>query len=253
MLGGYPAGAQCVAQAHRDGALKNEEAQRMIAFCNLAGPAFLFGIVAGTFANPKAAWVLWGIHIFSAFLVAMVLPGRSKENSVLRTGKPLSLSSALQRSLRVMASVCGWIIIFRILVAFLERWALWLLPVPVQVAITGLLELSIGCCSLGRIANDGLRFIISSGMLAFGGLCVCMQTASVASGVKMNTYIWGKLLQVLFSITLASIFQFLLFTNSDQAKIPLILWAAVTASIAAAVKFLHKNQKKSSFSQLVGV
>jgi len=253
MLGGYPAGAQCVAQAHRDGTLSKEDAERMIAFCNLAGPAFLFGIIAGKFSNPYAPWLLWGIHILSAILVAMVLPGRSKKDSLLCSGKPLSLTSALQQSLRIMASVCGWIVVFRIIVTFLERWLLWLLPIPVQVAITGFLELSIGCCDLGRIANEGLRLIAGAGMLAFGGLCVCMQTASVSDGLNLKTYISGKFLQVFFSVILASVFQFALFAHSDQTQIPIILWPTIIAAIAATVKFLHKNQKKSSISQLVGV
>lgn len=243
MLGGYPAGAQCVAQAN----LRRQDAQRMIAFCNLAGPAFLFGIVAGKFSNPYAPWLLWGIHIISALFVAMLLPGKSREAAVLRSGNPLAISDALQRSLRIMASVCGWIILFRILIAFLERWFLWLLPIPAQVAITGILELSNGCCDLGRISIEGLRFIIAAAILAFGGLCVTMQTVSVTNGLSLKTYLVGKVLQVLISILMAALLQV------TQIKIPVFFWIATPAAIVTTVKFLHKKQKKSSISQLVGV
>lgn len=247
MLGGYPAGAQCVAQTYRDGALTKQSAQRMIAFCNLAGPAFLFGIIAGKFSSGYAPWALWGIHIFSAFLVAVLLPGRSSETAALRQSKPLTLSEALHRSLRIMATVCGWIILLRIIITFLELWVLWLLPVPVQVAITGILELSNGCCDLGRISNEGLRFILCSGILAFGGVCVCMQTASVAEGLSLKQYYMGKALQVLFSVLIASVIQ------AKYVAYPVLLWAVILIAVAFTVKFLHKMQNRSSISRLVGV
>lgn len=253
MLGGYPAGAQCVAQAYRSGALKKQDAERMIAFCNLAGPAFLFGIIAGKFSNPYIAWALWGIHIVSAILVSMLLPMKAKDATLLRSGKPLTLSDALQRSLQIMASVCGWIILFRIIIAFLDRWVLWLLPTAAQVAITGILELSNGCCDLGSISSEGLRFIISAGMLAFGGLCVFMQTAAVTDSLSLKTYVWGKLLQLLFSIVLASLLQFAFFSRSEQVQISALIWLIIPISIAIVAKFLHKKQNRSSFSQLVGV
>ncbi len=243
MLGGYPAGAQCIAQAN----LRKQDAQRMIAFCNLAGPAFLFGIVAGKFSNSYAPWLLWSIHIFSALLVAILLPGKSTDTAVLRSVRPIRISDAMMRSLRTMSSVCGWIILFRILVAFLERWFLWLLPIPAQVAIIGILELSNGCCDLGRISSEGLRFIIAAAFLAFGGLCVTMQTVSVANGLSLKTYLVGKVLQVLFSILFAALLQ------AAHIQIPVFFWIAIPAAIVTTVKFLHKRQKKSSISQLVGV
>ena len=68
-----------------------------------------------------------------------------------------------------MGNVCGWVILFRILIAFLERWFLWLLPASVRVAVTGLLELSNGCCALAEIKDFKMRFLLCSGMLSFGG------------------------------------------------------------------------------------
>ncbi len=247
MLGGYPTGAQCVAQAYEDGSLRRQDAERMIAFCNLAGPSFLFGIVAGKFSSSYAPWALWGIHILSALLVSILLVGKAKDTATLRPGKVLTLSDALQRSLRIMGCVCGWIVLFRIVIAFLNRWILWLLPVPAQVAITGILELSNGCCDLGRITDEGLRFIVSSGILAFGGLCVTMQTASVTAELSLKPYLIGKLLQVLFSVLLAALLR------ASKVHIPASFWIAIAFSIAAIVIFLHKKQKKSSISQLVGV
>lgn len=99
-----------------------------------------------------------------------------------------------------MATVCGWVVLFRVLLAFLKRWIFWILPAAVQVAVTGILELSNGCCELLAVTDVSARFCICSGILAFGGLCVTMQTVSVTAGLSLKPYFWGKLLQTLFSL-----------------------------------------------------
>ena len=247
MLGGYPAGAQSVSQAYRSGSISKQAAQRMVAFCNLAGPAFLFGIVSGKFAENAAAWKLWGIHLLSAILVAMLLPGKSSNKAALKTGKLITLPEALHRSLKTMALVCGWIILFRVILAFLSLWFLWLLPIPAQVALTGLLELSNGCCDLGRIDNEPLRFVIAAGLLSFGGLCVSMQTASVSQGLSMKNYFIGKALQTLLSVLFAAIVQI------QQVHFSAIFWISLVVLIGLLVNFLHKKQKRYSISKPIGV
>ena len=247
MLGGYPAGAQSVSQAYRSGSISKQAAQRMVAFCNLAGPPFLFGIVAGKFTQNAAAWKLWGIHLMSAMLIAMLHSGKSSNQAALKPGKLITLPEALHRSLKTMALVCGWIILFRVILAFLSLWFLWLLPTPAQVALTGLLELSNGCCDLGRIDNEALRFVIAAGLLSFGGLCVSMQTASVCQGLSMKYYFISKALQTLFSILLAAIVQI------KQIHFSAIFWISLMILIALLINILHKKQKRYSISQPFGI
>lgn len=203
LLGGYPVGAQSIAAAYRSGQLSREEAQRLLSFCNNAGPAFLFGMVAAMFLRKWMAWALWGIHLFGAVLTAILIPGKGTRTVGPSHETAVSLSEALNRSVRIMASVCGWVVLFRVVIAFLRRWVLWLLPASAQVAIIGLLELSNGCCELLSVSDVELRFVICSGLLAFGGLCVTMQTFSVTAGLSLRYYFLGKLLQTAFSVLLA--------------------------------------------------
>ena len=60
-----------------------------------------------------------------------------------------------------------------------------------------------GCCSLTRIENIALRFITCSGILALGGICVTLQTASVTQGLSIKYYYRGKLLQCIFSLVIS--------------------------------------------------
>ena len=97
-----------------------------------------------------------------------------------------------------MARVCGWVILFRLLIGFLERWTIGI-PDVLSVLISGMLELTNGCMMLKNVGSVGLRFYICSLLLAFGGLCVTMQTVSVAGDLGIGHYLRGKLLQTMFS------------------------------------------------------
>lgn len=239
-LGGYPVGAQVIASAYRAGQLQKNDAERMLSFCNNAGPAFLFGMVASMFPRRWMAWALWGIHIASAILVSLLIPGNTGKRVSLSSEKQVSLSSTLSSAITVMASVCGWVVLFRVAISFLKRWVLWLLPAAAQVAITGLLELSNGCCELLSISNADLRFLICSGMLAFGGICVTMQTMSVTSGLSLRYYFVGKLMQTVFSLLLS-------------AAIVYGAWLPFCVILLICVLLLRKVQKRSSIPSTVGV
>lgn len=206
-LGGYPAGAQCIGQAFAQGQLSAASARRMFLFCNNAGPAFLFGVLGPVFPSQEMLWALWGIQTAASLLCAWILPGSRESGSIL-PAKKISLTGCLTDAVGIMGSVCGWVILFRILISFLDRWFLWMLPLPSRVAVTGLLELSNGCCALADVADIRLRFLLCSGMLSFGGLCVTMQTASVAGGLSIGSYLCSKLLQSLFCVSVSAGFLF---------------------------------------------
>ena len=201
---------------------------------------FLFGMVGAMFPRQWMAWALWGIHLSSAVFVAILIPGKEARMAAPSPGKPVTLSEALNRSVRIMASVCGWVVLFRVVIAFLRRWVLWLLPASAQVAIIGLLELSNGCCELLSVSDVELRFVICSGLLAFGGLCVTMQTFSVTAGLSLRYYFLGKLLQTAFSVLLAG-------AVVSGTLLP-CCGILLTFSL-----ILRKTQKKSSIRKAVGV
>ena len=79
-----------------------------------------------------------------------------------------------------------------------------MLPVWAQIALMGFLELTNGCCGLALIADVRLRFVLCSGILSFGGICVLLQTASVTKGLSLSGYLKGKLMQTVFSLLLSS-------------------------------------------------
>ena len=239
-LGGYPTGAQSVASLYRSDHLRKEDAERMLSFCNNAGPSFLFGMISSLFPDKTSALLLWAVHIASALLTGFLIPAPESRKVQIGHTQEVSFSEAMRSSVVVMSTVCGWVIVFRVILAFLDRWFLWTLPIALQVTITGILELTNGCCELAQVSDPLLRFFLCSGMLAWGGLCVTLQTHSVASGLKMRTYLKGKLLQTLFSLLLS-------------AAIVLGIWLPVTAMLLILASIVQKTQKRSSNPAAVGV
>lgn len=249
-LGGYPTGAQTISQAWQDGVLDKHQAQRMLGFCCNAGPAFLFGICGQMFPKPWMPWLLWAMHILAAVLTARLLPFVPYSKRLAPQKNELSMPEALDRALKNTGRVCGWVILFRILIGFLENWLLYHVPPVVSIFLSGLLELTNGCLLLTGIENIGLRFLLASVFLAFGGLCVVMQTVSVTGKLGLGFYLRGKLLQSTHSALICLLIQILFFPESWKIgwKMSGILFVGLLFSY-----ILLQREKNSSISEKVGV
>lgn len=213
-LGGYPMGSSAVAALYRDKKLTKSQAENLL-FYNQPGPAFLFGLVSKIFPKVQTIFLLWGIILFSTVLTAVIIHPAPVPNISAR--KKLSLQSTMQSSLQAMGKVCGWILLFRIIIEYLKKWAFPYCPTLVLIILTGILELTNGCLSLTVVKNEAVRFIICAGMLSFGGICVIMQTMSVSSPLSITPYLKAKLLQAFWAVLLScSIFY-------PSVRLPIIL------------------------------
>ena len=248
LLSGYPNGARCIWQACRSGSLSKSDAERMMGFCCNAGPAFLFGIGAALFDRTEVLFCLWIVHILSAVLTGILLPGTCRKAESIRPGKPVSITDAVKNSTAATAVVCGWILLFRVLGAFLDRWVLRLFPETVQIGIMGSLELTNGFLAAKNIPEPGIRFVLCAAFLSLGGLCVAMQTRSVSD--SMGMYFPGKLLQTCISITLAFPVQQFLFPGEPGFLLPGI---AAGSLLAAAGIILCLNLRKNRCGNLCTV
>lgn len=203
ILGGYPVGAGMVWKAHKDGKLTASEANRLAVFCNNAGPSFLFGILPGLFPSMSYVWCLWGIQILASLLTGFLTGGTDRNVTMTEAGS-FSFSDTMSRSIRNMATVCGWVILFRMILEFLDRWVFWLVKPELQVALTGLLELSNGCLRLHEITDTGMRFLLAAVMLSSGGLCILLQTQSVFPQLRLKQYLSGRMVHLMLCVMLSS-------------------------------------------------
>lgn len=241
ILGGYPVGAGNVARAFRTGRISREEAERLVVLCNCAGPSFLFGVVGPMFGDVRAGFFLWIVYLLTVAALWAVLPRTGYVSGIAR---PVRLQQAFSESLRSMAAVCGWVVLFRVVLAVLDRWVLWLLPGWGRVAGYGLLELSNGCLALGDL-EEGVRFVLAAGMVSFGGLCVLLQTAGVTEGISLRLYFPGKAFQCAVGMLIAS------FLCPGTISPALQGWMGLLILLFGYL--LRKNEKICGNPRLVGV
>lgn len=230
-LGGYPIGAQIITQAYNEGSISKNTANRMLGFCSNAGPSFLFGMFSVIFSKQIISWVLWAIHILSALTVGIFLPRESKSICRIQKTKPISIQTALKNAIRTLSLICGWVIVFRIIICLCERWFLWQLPNEIKVIFAGLLELSNGCISLYKLSDDTVKFIYASGILSFGGLCVAMQTISVTQNLGSGYYFPGKILQTFISLLYSILILPIIFKSTNLSSNILLILGLIIAII----------------------
>lgn len=240
LLGGYPVGAQAAAEAWSKGILSKQNANRLLMFCSQTGPSFLFGMVAAQFPDAKYGWMLWAVQLLSTWSVSQVISESKEPHASLQEFKQITITEAMKKATSAMASVCGWVIVFRVFLCFLDRWVLSFFPKPIHILITGVLELTNGCLALNGITNISTRFLCAAIMLNFGGICVLMQTSSVAHGLDLKYYLRGKALQTVFALCYC-----LCFLGNFAGLIP----------IAAIFLLFHRGnlRKNSSNPAMVGV
>ena len=205
LIGGYPVGAQLVADACRENLLSKNTGKILLGYCSNAGPAFIFGVAGVLFSSIHITLALWIIHLVSALLNGYLLPRPKELLSVNTNIKVCTIAKALQKSISICAFVCGWIVIFKIGITFLDQINLSVCNPVISTVIKGLFELSNGCILLYEIQNEAIRFLIVSGLLAFGGICVLLQTVSVTENIGLGLYLPGKIMQTCISLILSTI------------------------------------------------
>lgn len=204
----------------------------MLGFCSNAGPAFIFGISGALFNSALVPAVLYIILILSSVLTGILLPGGTN-NRCLLSNKPAG--NPLNNALHAIITVCGWVVLFRILLTFLQKWILWIFPQSIIHLFSGLLELTNGCIGLNQINDMGLRFITLCVIMSFGGFCVAMQTFSVIGQLSCKYYLIGKIIQSYLSFCLALVAVRLLFPGNIPSYYIIIAWV-----ILPAVLFIRK-------------
>lgn len=210
LIGGYPVGAQIIADAWEKHYIDRKTAERMLGFCNNAGPAFIFGICAGLFSVPGMGWPIFIIQVSSAILCGIILPDKNVVVGKIVPKRPVSFVTNLNSAIRSMVGICGWMICFRIVLSYMERYFA-IENETVKAILYGVLELVNGTMAIRMIPSEAARFIALNGMLSLGGMCVWMQTAAASKGLSLKSFCFSKIFQSLISVVLAVIIWSVLF------------------------------------------
>ena len=249
LLGGYPAGAQCISLAVDHGNFAASDGKRLLGICNNAGPAFIFGLGMHILSDLRLCLLVWLIHILSSVIVGILVPGVSHSDDLNFRNTQISVALAVKKAVSSISVICGWVLLFQILMELLKKWILWIFPLEAQIFLCGFLELTNGCVKLQTLPSMAMRFVFFSTFLSFGGLCVTMQTFAV-SNVSNRLYLPEKLLQTLISALVSSVFSFFLF--QDLPSDTMLITTMCAISIVPVVILIKKKFKKSvEFNQRI--
>ncbi len=210
-ISGYPIGASVCISLYKDGEIKKDEAERLLAFCNNAGPAFILSTIGiGIFSSLKIGFLLLVIHLASAFAVGFIMklfaPLKIIEENRLGSAVPRSFSFAFTDSvcgaMTASLSISAYIIFFSVITALLN-----FLPLSnvLRAFICGLLEMTTGAYEISHILALEYAFVTISFFLGFGGFCIHFQTLSLLNDTDLNPsqYFLGKTLQGTLSAILS--------------------------------------------------
>ena len=135
-------------------------------------------------------------------------------------GRPVGqmLGDAIKDSMKTMALICGYIIMFATLARMIDvsglfpyisapvRWLFALFSIDtalVRAAVTGLLEIDLGTLAASRATDAPLaqQVAIAGAIIAWSGLSVHGQVASVLSGtdIRMGPYVAARLLHAVLA------------------------------------------------------
>lgn len=191
-IGGYPSGASGISILLEKGAITKKEAGRMLLFCVNPGIAFVISFLGGAvLRNPKYGLLLYLSVVLSGLLVgavsALFSPFPPKDGETPNEAQKGAFINSAYDASQGMLRMVGCVMLFTAILTILNESGLIpllcgliakALPASVQSAsafVSLCAEITSG---IGDAANAGLPPVCYAFALAFGGLCVHLQTYS---------------------------------------------------------------------------
>ena len=229
LCGGYPMGAAYITELYCDKTISRSEAERLLAFCNNSGPAFIIGVMGvSVFRSTKIGIILYSVHILSAILTGISFRRRSFISATAQQPAQIisfsqALPQAVKQSVTSCLNVCGFVVCFTVFTGLLDaNGFLSILSAKLSVlsgyelhwsraAITGIFELGSAAALMTYLSPLPHNIALAAALLSWGGISVHFQTMSLISDtdIKGTLHFAGRLLSAVLSYILAYVFALL--------------------------------------------
>ncbi len=249
-MSGYPLGARLTGELYASGQIDEAQAQRIVRFTSVSGPVFITGAVStGMLGMPEAGIYLAVAHYLSAIVVG-ILYGCFARRQQLRANKspnprfadalrqfkkdaavcpPVGelLANSVEKAIMTMLKLGGLIILFSVVLEMMLvtrimdalSWAYspftslaGLNKAGAQALLYGGVEMTSGCARAAALAGAAsMKLPLISGIIAFGGLCIHMQTRAVlaSGGLKLKRFGLAKTIQAMCACGLTTLLLWL--------------------------------------------
>ena len=220
VLSGYPMGAKIIGDLRRRGEISLSEAKRLVSFCSTSGPAFMMGAVGvGMLGSAVGGAVIAAAHYIGAavngILYSRVL-GRGEKDHEKReviavSGVQESFTEAIISSFKSLGIILAYIVIFTFVTDMIHMCGglSFTDSQEIRALIKGFFEMTVGCGAVAECtdAGIGVKCVLCSAIMSWGGLSVIGQSASMlsGSGVSMGYILLSKFTHCVFSAVSAFI------------------------------------------------
>jgi len=198
--------------------------------------AFCVGLTFRLYRRSAPITPALGMNHVSGDVLATSNPVRRRENLPLRAvralirarredGRPFGriLSDSVNESVKTLLMICGFIMLFSVVIRVLQSLgAVAVMAIPLRVVLSavnldpgladallrGLFEIDLGTMAAGTApAPLTERAIVASAIIAWSGLSVHAQVASVMAGadVRMSPFVAARVLHALYSAVFTAI------------------------------------------------
>ena len=220
-------GAKLICNMHELKRIDNDEARKMMSFCSVSGPMFMIGTVGvGILHSYKAGVIILIANILASLLNGILYRGKiaNKQNNLNYSGKkeynPNLLFESVYDGMQSILMVGGFIVISFLLIEILNN----LLVFPtianafcglfnckqnynvILSCLEGMIEMTRGIISLSSSpVSLCVKTIISSVLIAFGGVSILMQSLSFLSklNISKRTMCLQKFTQALICLAIS--------------------------------------------------
>ena len=130
-IGGYPVGAKTAIRLYETGMCTKTEAERLLAFCNNSGPAFILGVVgAGVFASSRVGVLLYLAHAAASVCIGVLFRFyKAGPRSAAGEMRPqprfearrftAAFTGSIQNSFRSTLNICAFVVFFTVAIKLL--------------------------------------------------------------------------------------------------------------------------------------
>ena len=209
MLSGFPSGAKYIKTLLDKGSIDLDEANYLIVFTHFANPLFVLTVTKGIFKNTTLSYIiLICMYLSNLILGLIVRPKKIKTNkkrleSTVIPNFSINLTSSIISSFKLLAIILGNTCFFYIITGLLIK--LCNFNQLMTILVNGFFDMTRGITSINNLSGFiTLKSIIILTFLAFGGVNINMQVASIISNsnIKYSNFLIGRICQCAISITL---------------------------------------------------
>lgn len=242
-VGGYPVGARLLADMAREGKISKADAEHMLSYCYLAGPAFICSI-AGVklFSSVKVGMIIFAAVIGANIIIGVItglgrkIPSKSRKKVTLDVSFDCLIKSVYSGA-KGMFSICAIIVFFSSIICIFDRLgainytaeivskAFGLSFPDSAAAVKSVIEIS----NISGLTQNNYNLIpLAAALLSFGGICVLIQTAGFIGNKLSTKYFY-------FSRIIATIISYFL------CKMLIVIFNAEAVYVIAPKGLAHRQ------------